>query len=139
MQTRTHSQLEVATNTGIGLLGSWAITFAALTTLSSRAEIASVGVVGCAVWSFAPNLPRPPAVQSGEPESQAIGSGVVHQQAGRSRRELRDHLVPAGCNRRNGRGDHGDRRCLHALVSGEGLHGSSGFQHPVAGRHSATA
>lgn len=51
-QLRQHSLLETATNTSVGLLGSWAITYWAVATLPSRAEVAAAGVVGCAIWSF---------------------------------------------------------------------------------------
>lgn len=80
------------------------------------------------------HLCHSPTVQPGAPELQAIGTGVVHQHADRSRGQLRDHLVPTGCSRRSGRSDHGYRRCLHALVSSEGVCGSSGIQRPIAGQ-----
>lgn len=52
MQTRRQSIIEVTTNTAIGMVGSWLITYAGMTLIADRATAATVTVIGCTVWSL---------------------------------------------------------------------------------------
>lgn len=53
MQSRRHSVAEVLTNTFVGMVGSWAITFASMSLFDDRALATSAAVVGCTAWSLA--------------------------------------------------------------------------------------
>jgi hypothetical protein len=52
MQSRRQSVAEVLTNTFVGMLGSWAITFASMVWIADRAAATTVAVVGCTAWSI---------------------------------------------------------------------------------------
>lgn len=52
MQTRRQSIIEVTTNTAIGMVGSWLITYACMTLIADRTTAATVTVIGCTVWSL---------------------------------------------------------------------------------------
>jgi hypothetical protein len=53
MQSRRQSIIEVVTNTFAGTVGSWLISYVAMTLIESRAIAATVTVIGCTVWSLA--------------------------------------------------------------------------------------
>lgn len=52
MQTRRQSVVEVVSNTSIGMAGSWAITYVAMSLVADRGLSTTVAVVGCTVWSL---------------------------------------------------------------------------------------
>lgn len=52
MQTRRHSTIEVCTNTFVGLIGSWLITYACMMTIDNRAAATTVATIGCTIWSL---------------------------------------------------------------------------------------
>ena len=53
MQTRAQSVLEVVTNTFVGMLGSWLITWVCMATIKNRTACVSATVLGCTIWSLA--------------------------------------------------------------------------------------
>lgn len=53
MQTRRQSIIEVVTNTTVGMLGSFLISLAVLTTVADRPLAAGITTLACTVWSLA--------------------------------------------------------------------------------------
>lgn len=51
MQTKAQSLREVLTNTFIGLVGSWLISYVCMTTISGTGLAVTVATVLCTVWS----------------------------------------------------------------------------------------
>lgn len=52
MQTKRQSIIEISTGIGIGVVGSFAITFVAMHNIEDRALCSLVTVLGCTAWSF---------------------------------------------------------------------------------------
>lgn len=52
MQTRFQSTIEVATGTGIGMVGSWLISFAAYSCVDDLPVATTIATAGCTVWSL---------------------------------------------------------------------------------------
>lgn len=53
MQSRAQSALEVVTNTLVGMLGSWLITWTCMATIKDRGACVTATVLGCTIWSLA--------------------------------------------------------------------------------------
>lgn len=51
MQTKAQSIREVLTNTAIGLVGSWLISYFAVTNIADTRIAVTVATIGCTVWS----------------------------------------------------------------------------------------
>lgn len=51
-QTKKQSWIETSTNTGIGFLGSWLITWVTLQYIDNIAVATTVTTVACTVWSL---------------------------------------------------------------------------------------
>lgn len=52
MQTKRQSWVETTTNTGIGFIGSWLITWITMHGIDSIAIAATVATILCTVWSL---------------------------------------------------------------------------------------
>lgn len=52
MQTKSQSLREVLTNTFIGLVGSWLISYVCITNISGTGLAVTVATVLCTVWSI---------------------------------------------------------------------------------------
>lgn len=52
-QSRLRSAVEVATNTAAGLVGSWLIAMAVITSVEDRTAAATLTTALCTVWSLA--------------------------------------------------------------------------------------
>lgn len=52
MQTKRQSVIEISTGIGLGVVGSFAITFVAMHLIEDRTACSVVTVLGCTVWSF---------------------------------------------------------------------------------------
>lgn len=52
MQTRKQTAIEVAVNVIIGSIGAWLITYATLKWVAGDAQIATVSLLGCTLWSI---------------------------------------------------------------------------------------
>lgn len=52
MQSRRDSMVEVLTNTAVGFVGSWIITWLSFKYVPQASVAATVSVVGCTVWSL---------------------------------------------------------------------------------------
>ena len=63
MQSRRDSMLEVATNTAVGFVGSWIITWLSFKYVSQTGLAATISVTGCTVWSLARGLCHPQALR----------------------------------------------------------------------------
>lgn len=55
MQSRKGTIIEIATNTGIGLVGSWLITYIVLHYKLNPATTATITCVLCTIWSIVRN------------------------------------------------------------------------------------
>lgn len=53
MQTRRQSIIEVATNTTVGMLGSFLIALAVMSMVEDRPLAAGITTLACTVWSLA--------------------------------------------------------------------------------------
>jgi hypothetical protein len=51
-QSRTQSLIEVITGTGIGMVGSWLISFASYSLVDSLPMATTAATAGCTVWSL---------------------------------------------------------------------------------------
>lgn len=51
-QSRKHSVIEVTSNTAIGFVGSWIITFLVMIYVADKAIAATTSVFLCTVWSL---------------------------------------------------------------------------------------
>lgn len=51
-QTRRHSMIETCSNTFIGLVGSWMITYLVLLYVDDKALATTTAVVLCTIWSL---------------------------------------------------------------------------------------
>lgn len=51
-QSRKRSLLEVCSNTSIGMVGSWIITYLTFLNVQDKALATSVGVILCTIWSL---------------------------------------------------------------------------------------
>ena len=52
MQSRRQTVIEVSTNTAVGMLGSWLITFVTMTLVKNIPLAAAITVAGCTIWSL---------------------------------------------------------------------------------------
>lgn len=52
MQTRRQSVIEVCTNTAVGMIGSWLITFVTMSLVKNIPLAAAITVAGCTIWSL---------------------------------------------------------------------------------------
>ena len=51
-QSRRHSMIEVCSNTFIGMIGSWIITYLVISTIHNPMVAAPVTVLLCTIWSL---------------------------------------------------------------------------------------
>jgi len=51
-QSRKHSVIEVCSNTGLGFIGSWIITFLVMLYVIDKAVAATTSVILCTIWSL---------------------------------------------------------------------------------------
>lgn len=52
MQSPKQSAIETLTNTGIGIIGSWLISYATICMVQDRLAASTITVAGCTVWSL---------------------------------------------------------------------------------------
>lgn len=52
MQSRRQSLIEVCTNTGVGMAGSWLITVVVMHLVPNPMSAATITVIACTVWSL---------------------------------------------------------------------------------------
>ena len=52
MQTRRQAVIEVTTNTVVGMVGSWVISYTAVAMVEDKVFAVTIATIGCTIWSL---------------------------------------------------------------------------------------